>query len=69
MSAGLLTDRINNKLEQSNLINEHALNPEPVPLIEKKQVEKTGAKATKGLGSAERLSLALFSASHQSFRS
>ena len=30
---GLLTDRINNKLERSNLINEHALNREPVPLI------------------------------------
>ena len=30
---GLLTDRINNKMEESNLINEHALNHEPVPLI------------------------------------
>ena len=30
-----LTDRINNKLEKSNLINEHALNCEPVPLKEK----------------------------------
>ena len=29
---GLLTDRINNKLEKSNLINDHALNSEPVPL-------------------------------------
>ena len=29
---GLLTDRINNKLEKSNLIHEHALNHEPVPL-------------------------------------
>ena len=29
---GLLTNRINNKLENSNLINEHALNREPVPL-------------------------------------
>ena len=29
---GLLTDRINNKLEKSNLINEHTLNCEPVPL-------------------------------------
>ena len=29
---GLLTDRINKKLEKSNLINEHALNREPVPL-------------------------------------
>ena len=29
---GLLTDRINNKLEKSNLINEHALNREHVPL-------------------------------------
>ena len=26
---GLLTDRIKNKLEKSNLINEHALNREP----------------------------------------
>ena len=30
--SGLLTDRINNKLEKGNLINEHALNREPVPL-------------------------------------
>ena len=30
---GLLTDRVNNKMEESNLINEHALNREPVPLI------------------------------------
>ena len=29
--SGLLTDRINNKLEKGNLINEHALNREPVP--------------------------------------
>ena len=29
---GLLTDRINNKLEKSKLINEDALNREPVPL-------------------------------------
>ena len=29
---GLLTDRINIELEKSNLINEHALNREPVPL-------------------------------------
>ena len=29
---GLLTDTINNKLERHNLINEHALNSEPVPL-------------------------------------
>ena len=29
---GLLTDKINNKLERSNLINEQALNREPVPL-------------------------------------
>ena len=29
---GLLTNRINNKLEKSNLINGHALNREPVPL-------------------------------------
>ena len=32
MWVGLLTDIINNKLEKSNLINEHALNREPVPL-------------------------------------
>ena len=33
MWVGLLTDdSINNKLEKSNLINEHALNSEPVPL-------------------------------------
>ena len=32
MLVGLLTDRINNKLEISNLINEHALNRELVPL-------------------------------------
>ena len=35
MWVGLLTDRINNKLEKSNLINEHALNHEPVPLRSK----------------------------------
>ena len=29
---GLLNDRINNKLEKCNLIDEHALNREPVPL-------------------------------------
>ena len=29
--SGSLTDRINNKLEKENLINEHALNREPVP--------------------------------------
>ena len=29
---GLLTYRIDNKLEKSNLINEHALNRVPVPL-------------------------------------
>ena len=28
----LLTDRINNKLEKSNFINERALNREPIPL-------------------------------------
>ena len=32
MRVGLLTDRINNKLERSNLINEHALNRGLVPL-------------------------------------
>ena len=29
---GLLINRINNKLEKSNLINDHAHNREPVPL-------------------------------------
>ena len=29
--SGLLTDRTNNNLEKGNLINEHALNREPVP--------------------------------------
>ena len=29
---GLLIHRINDKLEKSNLINEHELNREPVPL-------------------------------------
>ena len=33
MWLGLLTDRIKNELEKSDLINEHALNHEPVPLI------------------------------------
>ena len=32
MWVGLLTDRINNKLERSNWTNEHALNREPVLL-------------------------------------
>ena len=30
---GLLTGRVDNALEKSNLISEHALNREPVPLI------------------------------------
>ena len=34
MWVGLLTDKINNKLEKSNLIYEHALNRELVPLSE-----------------------------------
>ena len=33
MRVGLLTDRINNKLEKINLINDHVHNREPVPLI------------------------------------
>ena len=37
MWVGLLTNRINNKLEKSNLINEHALNREPVPLTRKEE--------------------------------
>ena len=32
---GLLTDRINNELERSYLINEHALNRELVPLSQR----------------------------------
>ena len=32
MWVGLLNDRINNKLEKSNLIDEHALNREPAAL-------------------------------------
>ena len=42
MWVGLLTDTINNKLEISNLINEHALNREPVPLtgFDWKSIEK-----------------------------
>ena len=31
MWEGLLTDRINNKLEKSHLINKHAPDREPVP--------------------------------------
>ena len=33
MRVGLSTDRINNKLGKSNVIGEHALIREPVPLI------------------------------------
>ena len=33
MRVGLLTDRISNKLGKSNVISEHALIREPVPLI------------------------------------
>ena len=33
MRVGLVTDRVNNKLEKSNLINELALNRGHVPLI------------------------------------
>ena len=40
MWVGLLTDRINNKLEKSNLIYEHALNSEPVPLSENATKQK-----------------------------
>ena len=40
MWVGLLTDRINNKMEKRNLINEHALNREPVPLREQKKLCK-----------------------------
>ena len=38
MQVELLTDRINNKLKKSNLIHEHALNREPVPLNQKQLV-------------------------------
>ena len=38
---GLLTDRVNNKMEESNSINEHPLNCEPVPLV--KGADVTGA--------------------------
>ena len=38
MRVELLTDRINNKLKKSNLIHEHALNREPVPLNQKQLV-------------------------------
>ena len=34
MWVGLLTGKIGNNLEKGNLIYEHALNREPVPLIE-----------------------------------
>ena len=40
MWVGSLTDRINNKLERSNLINEHALNREPVPLTKLNTINK-----------------------------
>jgi len=37
---GLLTNKIDNELKKGNLINEHALNREPVPLnkVHKKNV-------------------------------
>ena len=43
MWVGLLTDKINNKLEESHLINKHALDREPVPL---KQLLQSGHKKT-----------------------
>ena len=49
MWVGLLTDRINNKLQKSNLINEHALNREPVPLnplLEKRKILGGGSLTT-----------------------
>ena len=39
---GLLTDRINNKLKRSNLINEHALNREPVLLRASEVIRSRG---------------------------
>ena len=47
MWVGLLTDRINNKLERSNLINEHALNREPVPLTKLNTINKQNTKTEK----------------------
>ena len=41
---GLLTDRVNNKMEESNLINEHALNREPVPLISERRICDRGTQ-------------------------
>ena len=40
MWVGLLTDRISNKMEKRNLINEHVLNREPVPLKEQTKLCK-----------------------------
>ena len=47
---GLLTDRINNKLKRSNLINEHALNREPVPLRASKVIRRPGGRGVGGGG-------------------
>ena len=47
---GLLTDRINNKLKRSNLINEHALNREPVPLRASKVIRRPGGRRVGGGG-------------------
>ena len=40
MWVGLLTDRIDNKLEKRILIYEHALNREPVPLRWAQQIAR-----------------------------
>ena len=49
---GLLTDRINSKVKKSNLINEHALYHEPVPLKKRDKdvtnAEKQGRKQHRG---------------------
>ena len=45
MWVGLLTDRINNTLEKRNLINEHALNREPVPLSMELHARARGGSA------------------------
>ena len=45
MWVGLLTDRINNKLEKSNLMYKHALHREPVPLSEDGTKQETFSRA------------------------
>ena len=45
MWVGLLTDRINNKWEKSNLINEHALIREPFPWNRERNEDAFALKA------------------------